>query len=213
MAADEDREGPNWSEIIATVLLSIATVASAFSGYQSARWSGEQAKANRAAGALRTESTRQSNLASSQTVVDVMTFAAWVDAVAVGDERRSDFYEDRFRPDFVPAFEDWVGTARGTGEVPDGTPFASELYVLPAALEAERLVVEADAAAARSDEANQHADNFVFTAVIYASVLFFAGIASKMSGRVSNRIAVGLAGLMFVVATTVVVNLPWNVGF
>ena len=48
------------AEVIATVILALATLATAWSGYQSARWGGEQSTKFSQAGALRTESTRAS---------------------------------------------------------------------------------------------------------------------------------------------------------
>ena len=49
--------GRNWVELVATVLLAVATVATAWSGYQSTRWNGEQAKAA-AARTLRIDSAK-----------------------------------------------------------------------------------------------------------------------------------------------------------
>ena len=62
-----------WVEVAAAVLLSMAAVAIAWSGYQASRWTGEQAKAFSRANAARVESTRWSDLANSQTEIDVAT--------------------------------------------------------------------------------------------------------------------------------------------
>ena len=69
-------------ELVATVLLAVATVATAWSGYQSTRWNGEQAKAGARANALRIESAKAAGLANSQTEIDVATFTQWVNAYA-----------------------------------------------------------------------------------------------------------------------------------
>src|SRR6056297_1457007 len=92
VSASAARPRPNWVEIVTAVLLSLATVASAWSAYQSARWSGEQAKENRSAGAFRTESTRQSDLANQQIGIDVQLFSSWLDAVAAEEETLAGFY-------------------------------------------------------------------------------------------------------------------------
>ena len=67
--------------------------------------------------------------------------------------------------------------------------------------------------ATTADEASQTGDRFVLTAVLYASVLFFAGIASKLSDPRSEHLAVGLSATMFVVASVVVLTLPHRFGF
>ena len=70
-------------EILATVLLSLAAVATAWSGYQATRWNGEQAKAAGRTNAIRVEAARAQGLSESQTQVDVATFIQWVDAYAL----------------------------------------------------------------------------------------------------------------------------------
>jgi hypothetical protein len=74
--------GPTGSrvEVVATVVLALAALATAWSGYQANRWHGEQALAFSRANAARVESTRASNLADTQTEIDVATFTQWVDA-------------------------------------------------------------------------------------------------------------------------------------
>src|SRR5205085_225113 len=51
-------EPRNRIELVATFLLAIATVATAWSGYQSTRWNGEQAKSAARANAYRIESAK-----------------------------------------------------------------------------------------------------------------------------------------------------------
>ena len=69
-------------ELVAAVLLAIATVATAWSGYQSTRWNGEQSKAAARTNALRIDSTKAAGLANTQTEVDVATFTQWINAYA-----------------------------------------------------------------------------------------------------------------------------------
>ena len=70
----------------------VATVATAWSGYQSTRWNGEQAKAAGRANALRIESAKAAGLANTQTEVDVATFTQWVNAYSLGQFALADFY-------------------------------------------------------------------------------------------------------------------------
>ena len=100
----------DWAEILSTVLLAIATVATAWSGYQATRWSGEQAIAFSAASAARVESGKASTRAGQQTQIDVAVFTQWVDAYARDEKVLSDFYFKRFRPEFKPALDAWIAT-------------------------------------------------------------------------------------------------------
>ena len=98
------------AEVVATIVLALATLATAWSGYQAARWGGEQASSYNQAGALRTESTRASTQAGQLIQIDIGMFANWINAFAAGDQQLADFYEERFRDEFKPAFEAWLAT-------------------------------------------------------------------------------------------------------
>ena len=135
-------------EVVATVLLAVAAVATAWCSYQATRWNGEQAKASAAASATRFQATRSSQLANSQTEVDVATFSQWVDAYARNEQDLADFYRKRFRAEFQPAVEAWIATRPLKNPGAPLTPFAMPEYKLAASAEADRLDREAEALAA-----------------------------------------------------------------
>jgi hypothetical protein len=60
-----------WVQVVATVLLALAAVATAWAGYQASRWHGEQAVAGAKANAARLESARASGVANRQAQIDV----------------------------------------------------------------------------------------------------------------------------------------------
>ena len=74
--------------------------------------------------------------------------------------------------------------------------------------EADRLAAAADEAGIAAREANQNSDNYVLTAVLFAAVLFFSGIASKLENR-WNRLVVNLVAIIGVVVGAVtLISLP-----
>jgi hypothetical protein len=198
-------------EMIAAVVLSIATVVTAWSAYQATRWSGVQAESYVTASARRTESVRASNRANSEILVDVDVFLAWVDAVRHGKDEFAADLENRMREEFLPAFEAWRATDPSV-EIPDGTPFTQPEYVLAEQEEAVRLEREASASFNDGQEANQVSDNFVLAAVMLASVLFFSGLAGTFDSFRAQLFLLVLAGVMLVVGSIVVVSLPQDVG-
>ena len=205
-------ERSDWLEIIAATLLALATIGSAWAAYQATRWTGVQATKFGEASSLRSESIRADNIASSQVQIDVATFSSWLNAVASEEEALADFYRDRLRDEFKPAFEAWLGSVPA-GEVPDGTPFALSEYRVAAQEASDELEAQASAAFDEAKDANQTSDNFILTAVLFASVLFFAGVGTKFRSRTIQRVLVAMASVMFVVALSVVFSLPQNVGF
>lgn len=91
-------------ELVATVLLAVATVATAWSAYQARVWTGEQSQGYSRANATRADVNRTAALANRQVQIDVATFTQWVDARAQGRAPLAAFYAARFRNEFKPAF-------------------------------------------------------------------------------------------------------------
>ena len=179
-------------ELLATVLLAVATVATAWSGYQSTRWNGEQAKAGGRANALRIESAKAAGLANAQTEIDVATFTQWVNAYTEEEDQLADFYFQRFRPEFKPAVDAWVATRPLKSPEAPPTPFAMPEYTLAARATADRLDAQAEVFAAQVRLDIQRASNYVLGVVLFASALFFAGLSTKLT---APRLRVAMLGV------------------
>jgi hypothetical protein len=187
-----DEKARDWVEIVATVLLSVATVATAWSAYQANRWNGEQAKATSRGNAARIESTRASAVANRQIQIDVALFTQFIDAFAQEQTELADFYRARFREEFKPAFEAWAATKPRTNPEAALTPFELQQYKLASNEEAEELESTADAYAAEARRNIQRSSNYVLGVVLFASALFFAGMSTKLS---TPRLRVVLLGI------------------
>jgi len=210
-AYDRFKDWPLRIETWSVILISIAAVATAWSAYQAHRWGGAQAVNCGLANTNRTESVRASNLAAQQTAVDVNVFTDWVAAKAAGDQRLADFLEQRFRAEFVPAFEAWLELPR-VDNIPEGTPFTLPECVLAEREKSDRLADDAGAHFEAAKDANQTGDNFVLIGVLFASVLFFGGIGTRFD-RVGPRIVLlSIGSLLFVTAAIIEFTLPQNVG-
>ena len=186
------RRAGGWIEVVSTVVLAMAAVAIAWSGYQASRWTGEQAKAFSRANAARVESTRWSNLANSQTEIDVATFTQWVNSYARNETQLADFYRKRFRKEFKPAVEAWIATRPLKNPDAPLTPFATPQYRLAASAEAERLEAKAGAEAAVATRNIQRATNYVLGVVLFSSALFFGGISTRISNPRTRAVILGL---------------------
>ena len=211
-------------ELFEAIVLSIAAVLAAWTGFQSAKWSGVQADSYSTAGASRVESTRASTLAGQQATVDVVTFTEWLQAAereGLLDEPPdpdrvyepdpdllSGFLYLRFRPEFETAVEAWVATQPRIDPGAPATPFDMPEYRLAAADEADSLEAEAESRVADARTANQRSDNYVLMTIMFATVLFFAGISSKMETFRARAFLLGTACVLLVTATLVVAYFP-----
>ena len=195
-------------EVVATVLLAVAAVATAWASYQATRWNGEQARAASRTNALRIEAARSAGLAQSQTEVDIATFIQWVDAEAHGEAELQQFYVERFRPEFKPAFDAWVATDPFTNPGAPPTPFAMEEYSPEAREEAERLDRESEESAAVVTRNIQRSANYVLCVVLFSVALFFAGMSTKLQRPGLRTITLTVGCLVFLGAALWMATFP-----
>ncbi|MEZ5175993.1 MAG: hypothetical protein R2823_07295 [Acidimicrobiia bacterium] len=212
-------------ELIATVILAVATILTAWSAFQAGKWSGQQSINFSEAGAARTESTRHDTAGGQLSQIDVAMYIDWV--AAVFDEMEagtlvlddaseyvpqrgtlSGFLYFRFRDEFKPAVQAWLATDPLNNTDSPSSPFVMDEYVVAERVEAQRLVGVADAKAAAARQSNQNGDNYVLTMVLFASVLFFAGVSSKIYKPRNRMIVVGIGATMLVVGVIVLLSLP-----
>jgi hypothetical protein len=205
--ATEDRAA-HWIELASTVLLALATVATAWAGYQSSRWHGEQAQAQSRATAARIESARASGVANRDAQIDIQLFIQWIDARAHRDERLATFYRRRFRDEFTPAFRAWIASRPLANPDAPLSPFALPEYRLAATGEVDRLEARATAASAEATEDIERADRYVLAVVLFASSLFFAGISTRLRTRRAEALILGLGCVLFLATLAWIATFP-----
>jgi hypothetical protein len=198
-------------EVVATVLLSVAAVATAWSGYQATRWNGEQAKASGTTNKLRVEAARAQGLSEAQTQVDIATFVQWVDAYALDRTMLADFYFKRFREELKPAVNAWIATRPLKNPSAPLTPFAMPEYKLAAAADAQRLDAEAELSSATVRRNIQRASNYILGVVLFSVSLFFAGMSTKLGDLRLRVITLALGCVVFLGAFIWIVTSPVSV--
>src|SRR5262245_1318697 len=167
-------------ELVGTVLLACAALATAWSTYQAGHWRGDQAVDTSKATAAHIASSEASTRAGQLTEIDIATFTQWTNATVAGDARLATFYQRRFRDEFQPAFDAWIASDPLTNPSAPLTPFAMPEYTVAKAEEASHLNREAGAGSAAATDANQQADQYLLAVVLFAAALFFAGISTKI---------------------------------
>jgi hypothetical protein len=190
-----------WADAVIVLTLAIASLAAAWSAYQSALWDGQQSANYAQASAQRIESNRQFTYGHQLSIVDVTTFTNFANAYSAGNTKLADFYMQRFRPDFKPAFDAWIATKPLTNKDAPSSPFVMPEYVLPQLQEADKLEAEATDLFKDGQDDNAISDRYVLNTVFLATVLFFCGIAPRIrwfpaqSALVAVAIAILLLGL------------------
>jgi len=195
-------------EPISLVLLSVATVGTAWCSYQAASWGAVAQNATvRADSAGRDAAALQ--LQNSQlSVLDVVLFSQFVNAHTSSNEALAHFYADRFRGDAKQAFEEWLATRPFENPSAAPHPFVTNHYhpsLLRSAEEAQR---ETSRQFVAAGEAGRIARSYILVTVVLACALFCGGTAAKFDQPLSRRIILVLGLGAFVFAIVRLLSLP-----
>jgi hypothetical protein len=208
MRADRDGARERRFEIWSAVLMSLATVATAWCAYQSAEWGGEQSFMLGESTRAGREAALQQSLAMQRRSLDAALFMEWTGAIATDNQPLEDFYRERFRPGMRVAIDAWLATDPFRN--PDAPPHP---FLMP------EYRVEQDSIGAaeqtRSDESwrlareyDETADRYVLLTVVFASVLFFAGISEKFDHYGVRKAVLLMGTLLFAGAFAVMLTYP-----
>ena len=184
-------------ELVAALLLALAAISTAWATYQSSVWRGKQAKAQSASIATRVESTREASVANRQVQVDVALFIQWVNAFARGEGELTTFYRNRFRDEFVPAFEAWVATRPRENPKAPRSPFELPEYRLAANEEADALEQQAADFGLVVARDVERADSYMLAVVLFAIALFFAALSTRLTSRDLQLTLVAMGYIVF----------------
>ena len=184
-------------ELVAALLLALAAISTAWATYQSSVWRGKQAKAQSASIATRVESTREASVANRQVQVDVALFIQWVNAFARGERELTTFYRNRFRDEFVPAFEAWVATRPRENPKAPRSPFELPEYRLAANEEADALEQQAADFGLVVAQDVERADSYMLAVVLFAIALFFAALSTRLTSRDLQLALVAMGYVVF----------------
>jgi hypothetical protein len=202
------REQAGWRDWVIVVLLSLTTVLAAWSAFQSSKWSGKMSIAFSQASAARIEASRLDGDANRVASIQVSLFSQWVRAYSEEDARETDYLERTFPEPLATAFQAWVAAdPEANPEVPR-TPFGMPEYVIPQEAEAIAADERAEALFADALTFNQRGDNYTLLAVLFAAVLFFTSVANRARKSAVRAVFLGLAIVLFAVATVFLVSFP-----
>jgi hypothetical protein len=197
-----------WVEFGSAIVLSLATVLTAWCGYQAARWGGEQASLYNAAGAARTQSAQQNNQAMMRMSTQVGLFTQYAAAISENNKQLADFLYNRFPPELRKATDDWLKTEPLKNPGAPRSPFDMPAYQLAEQVKAQQLEEVANQKAQAADDANELADRYVLLTVIFATSLFFCGISGKFQWQVIDAIMLSMGTLVLLGGLIVLFTLP-----
>jgi hypothetical protein len=189
-------------EILEVVMLALVAVATAYSGYQAAKWDSRQALLYGQSSHNRFTAEADSTAGGQQLVADSAGFNAWVQARAEGHTTEMRIFEGRFSADYHKAFEAWLKTDPfHNPNAPKGPAFMPE-YTNTGKEQAAKLNDQASNEFEEGTIARENADKYVRDTVLFASVLFLIAMAQRLKGRgpriALNCVAFGLLAVVLI---------------
>jgi hypothetical protein len=197
-----------WVEIFEAIVLAIVAVMTAWSGYQAAKWDAKSAEDYALASRTTVMAQEKATLAGQDHLYDVTTFQAWVDATVGGQPKLAQFYERRFRSEFVPAFEAWMKLSPLTNaSAPPGPTFMPE-YKSALAAQSAVLSEQANGYFEKGVSTRETGDQFVRITVVLATVLLLTALSQRFKVLGPRVAIVSISAVLLVYSVYLVAMLP-----
>lgn len=211
MGQGKGDNGSSWrvrSNMLALWLMALATLGSAWSGYQSSLWDGIQTFLLMDASAFSRESNEKATIGSQQRALDAAVFIQFARDYYYGKRELGEFFLARARPEFRQAIEAWMATKPGENPNAPTTPFAMPQYHVRADDEALELSAKSTAAYNEARHANLDSDNYALLGVLFTAALFLAGLVSGFEDKRTRRALLTLSLAVLAIAAVGMLRLP-----
>ena len=197
-----------WFETWSAVLMSVATIATAWCAYQSAEWGGEQSFMLGESMRAGREASLNASLASQRRSLDAALFMEWVGAIATDNEKLEEFYLQRFRPGMRVAVDAWLAMEPLTNPDAPPHPFVLPEYTVEQDSISTAAELESKETWALARQYDERGDRYVLLTVMFASVLFFGGISEKFEDNRVRMWVLIMGTLLFTSALGVMLTYP-----
>jgi len=205
--AERRRGRGRFLEIVAVLLLGVATVGTAWCALQSSLWSGEADRVSAQADAQRVEANRLFSLATQALSYDASIVSDYAKAVADKNVPLQDFYRQVLvRDGFAPFLDAWAAEAQAGGTPPN--LLEDEAYVSSLLAPYNKQLAEAEASGATAAAAGRTGDLYVLATVLLAVSLFFAGVTASFTSPTARLMLILGGFLTLALAARHVIDLP-----
>jgi hypothetical protein len=182
------------AEIAEAVVLAAVAIATAWSGYQAALWTGRQSELYGQSTRLRVQAEAAAVYGNQERLYNASTVVEWLKAEAHGERKLAEMFERRILPEFLPAFKAWKKTDPiNNAGAPPG-PFFMPEYRSAKTEEAVKLNAQATDVFEKGNWARRQSDDYVLVTVFLATVLLLTAIGQRFT---VHAVRVGLGVVAF----------------
>jgi len=176
-------------EVGEAFLLALVAIATAWSGYQSARWDGRSARLYGESSRIRIQATQSTTRAGQEQLYDATTFNFWLQAKLTDNPALARGYEKRFRPEYRPAYRAWLATRPFVNPRAPAGPIFMPQYHNAQLERGAQLNARASDVFEEGAHARETGEKYVRTTVLLATVLFLIALSQRFA---LFRLRVGL---------------------
>jgi hypothetical protein len=207
-SAREPQEKKKWVEPVAALLMALATLSTAWCGYQSAAWTRKSNRLMNEFNALERRASVFTLQGMQQATIHTGMFMQALAAYQAGDDKLVNFYVERFPPELRKAYDAWLAQKPFENPHADPHPFVPKLYETPGTREAAEANVKAAHSLEEARKAGNISGQYLANTVLFATVLFFASASGKFEQRRVRVVAFVFAVAVFVFAVVRTAMLP-----
>jgi hypothetical protein len=194
-------------EMVAVLVLGLATVGTAWCGYQAAQWSGRQSTATSTSTDQRVEASRLFGVATQKVSYDSSMIAQYAQAVQAKNTELVAFYRATLiREEMLPVIDRWEAEIRAGGTP---TRLIDDTSYMDAQLGPyQTATAKADASSKQALQAGDTSHEYVINTILLAVALFFSGVLSSFRYRPARMLLVVAAIATVAVAAVNLADLP-----
>jgi len=198
----------HWGELTVALILSATAVAAAWSGFQAGKWSGAMTVAFNEASVNRTVAASDIAQASRDITGDRSTFGSYVLALSSGDDAATTILFTEFRDEVQPLVESWLALDPLSNPYV-ASPFDDPNYSAFGTVDmASDALAEAEEFTTIALDAKTNAGNYTLATVMFAIVLFLAGLSRQFRIRVMTISLAAVSGVLLVLGIATLIWLP-----
>jgi hypothetical protein len=209
--AREAGNARNWdhrTNMMAVLLMALATLGSSWSAYQSSLWNGVQTFRLMDASTLSRAASEKSLTSNQQRTVEAALFVEYARYLYEGKTELSNFLLSRMRPEMREAVLAWIATRPMKNPQAPSTPFAMPQYQSKIDEEVRELQAKSAATYGEARKANRTGDIYALAGVLFTAALFLAGLVSGFDQKLVRQIILVMSLSMATLAFVVMVRLP-----
>jgi hypothetical protein len=194
-------------EMVTVLVLGLATVGTAWCGYQAAQWNGVQSTATSTSTDQRVEASRLFGVATQKVSYDSSMIAQYAQAVQAKNTQLVNFYRATLiREELLPVIDRWEAEIKAGGTP---TRLIDDTSYMDGQLGPYRTATtKADTSSKQALHAGDISHEYVINTILLAVALFFSGVLSSFRYRPARLLLVLAAIATVSVAAVNLADLP-----